>query len=128
MNRRLSNWLVSNLLSLLSLNVLACGYCLEDRIASVYDHVLVAKTKQLNQKMLYLIWDGPANRDEAMRRELISITSRLPGITKGSVRVSLEPATIGLAYQPLKISREQVEALLLQRLKSKRIVVSSLPE
>ena len=128
MNRRLSNWLVANLLSLLSLNVLACGYCLEDRIASVYDHVLVAKTKQLNQKMLYLIWDGPANRDEAMRRELISITSRLPGITKGSVRVSLEPATIGLAYQPLKISREQVEALLLQRLKSKKIVVSSLPE
>ena len=128
MNRRFSNWLVANLLGLVSLNVLACGYCLEDRIASVYDHVLVAKTKQLNQKMLYLIWDGPANRDEAMRHELISIASRLPGITKGSVRVSLEPATIGLAYQPLKISREQVEALLLQRLKPKRIVVSSLPE
>jgi len=128
MNRRFSNWLVANLLGLVSLNVLACGYCLEDRISSVYDHVLVAKTKQLNQKMLYLIWDGPANRDEAMRHELISIASRLPGITKGSVRVSLEPATIGLAYQPLKISREQVEALLLQRLKSKKIVVSSLPE
>ena len=128
MNRRFSNWLVANLLGLVSLNVLACGYCLEDRIASVYDHVLVAKTKQLNQKMLYLIWDGPANRDEAMRHELISIASRLPGITKGSVRVSLEPATIGLAYQRLKISREQVEALLLQRLKSKKIVVSSLPE
>jgi len=128
MNRRFSNWLVANLLGLVSLNVLACGYCLEDRIASVYDHVLVAKTKQLNQKMLYLIWDGPANRDEAMRHELIFITSRLPGITKGSVRVSLEPATIGLAYQPSKISREQVETLLLQKLNSKRIVVSSLPK
>lgn len=128
MNICLRKWLIVNLLSLASLSALACGHCLEDRIASVYDHVLVEKTKQLNQKMLYLIWDGPANRDEAMRRELISIASRLPGITKGSVRVSLESATIGLAYQPLKISREQVEALLLQKLKSKRIVVSSLPE
>ena len=128
MKRLLSHWITANLLLLLSFSALACGYCLQDRIASVYDHVLVAQTRQLNQKMLYLIWDGPANRDEAMRHELISIASRLPGITKGSVRVSLEPATIGLAYQPLKISREQVEALLLQRLKSKKIVVSSLPE
>ena len=128
MKRLLSHWITANLLLLLSFSALACGYCLQDRIASVYDHVLVAQTRQLNQKMLYLIWDGPANRDEAMRHELISIASRLPGITKGSVRVSLEPATIGLAYQPLKISREQVEALLLQRLMSKKIVVSSLPE
>jgi hypothetical protein len=128
MKRLLSHWITANLLLLLSFSALACGYCLQDRIASVYDHVLVAQTRQLNQKMLYLIWDGPGEHDEKTRRTLIGITSRIKGITKGSVRVSLEPPTIGLAYQPLSISSEQIETVLLQKLRAKKIVVSVLPE
>ena len=120
--------LLASFLFLLNWNVFACGYCLQDRIASVYDHVLVAKTKQLNQKMLYLVWDGPAARDETTKRHLIAIASRIQGVTKGSVRVALEPPTIGLAYQPSIISRERIEALFLQQLRSMNIVVSVLPE
>ena len=120
--------LLASFLFFLNWNVYACGYCLQDRIASVYDHVLVAKTKQLNQKMLYLVWDGPAARDETTKRHLIAIASRLQGVTKGSVRVALEPPTIGLAYQPSIISRERIETLLLQELHSMKIVVSVLPE
>jgi hypothetical protein len=128
MKRLLIHWITANLLFLLSLNALACGYCLQDRIASVYDHVLVTQTRQLNQKMLYLVWDGPADHDEKTRRTLIGITSQIKGVTKGSVRVSLEPPTIGLAYQPLSISSEQIETVLLQKLRAKKIVVSVLPE
>jgi hypothetical protein len=120
--------LLASFLFLLSSNVFACGYCLQDRIASVYDHVLVAKTKQLNQKMLYLVWDGPAARDESTKRHLIAIASRIQGVIKGSVRVALEPPTIGLAYQPSIISQERIETLLLQQLRSMNIVVSFLPE
>jgi len=128
MKRLLSHWITANLLLLLSFSALACGYCLQDRIASVYDHVLVTQTRQLNQKMLYLVWDGPAYHDEKTRRTLIEITSRIKGVTKGSVRISLEPPTIGLAYQPLSISSEQIETVLLQKLRAKKIVVSVLPE
>jgi hypothetical protein len=120
--------LLASFLFLLSSIVFACGYCLQDRIASVYDHVLVAKTKQLNQKMLYLVWDGPAARDKTTKRHLIAIASRIQGVTKGSVRVALEPPTIGLAYQPSIIFRERIEALFLQQLRSMNIVVSVLPE
>lgn len=128
MKRYFRRSLLASFLFLLSSNVFACGYCLQDRIASVYDHVLVAKTKQLNQKMLYLVWDGPAARDETTKRHLIAIASRIQGVTKGSVRVALEPPTIGLAYQPSIISRERIEALFLQQLRSMNIVVSVLPE
>ena len=128
MKRLLSHWATANFFFLLSFNVLACGYCLQDRIATVYDHVLVTQTKQLNQKMLYLVWDGPADHNEKTRRALIAITSRIKGVTKGSVRVSLEPPTIGLAFQPLSISSEQIETVLLQKLRAKKIVVSVLPE
>ena len=128
MKRCFRRSLLASFLFLLSWNAFACGYCLQDRFASVYDHVLVAKTKQLNQKMLYLVWDGPAARDETTKRHLIAIASRLQGVTKGSVRVALEPPTIGLAYQPSIISRERIETLLLQELHSMKIVVSVLPE
>ena len=128
MKRYFRRSLLASFLFLLSSNVFACGYCLQDRIASVYDHVLVAKTKQLNQKMLYLVWDGPAARDETTKRHLIAIASRIQGVTKGSVRVALEPPTIGLAYQPSIISRERIETLLMQQLRSMNIVVSVLPE
>ena len=120
--------LLASFLFLLNWNVFACGYCLQDRIASVYDHVLVAKTKQLNQKMLYLVWDGPAARDETTKRHLIAIASRIQGVTKGSVRVALEPPTMGLAYQPSIISRDLIESLLLKELRAMNIVVSVLPE
>jgi hypothetical protein len=128
MKRCFRRSLLASFLFLLSWNAFACGYCLQDRFASVNDHVLVAKTKQLNQKMLYLVWDGPAARDETTKRHLIAIASRLQGVTKGSVRVALEPPTIGLAYQPSIISRERIETLLLQELHSKKIVASVLPE
>ena len=128
MKRYFRRSLLASFLFLLSSNVFACGYCLQDRIASVYDHVLVAKTKQLNQKMLYLVWDGPAARDETTKHHLLAIVSRIHGVTKDSVRVALEPPTIGLAYQPLSISRERIETLLLQQLRSMNIVVSVLPE
>ncbi len=128
MKRCFRRSLLASFLFLLSWNAFACGYCLQDRIASVYDHVLVAKTKQLNQKMLYLVWEGPGARDETTKRHLIAIASRLQGVTKGSVRVALEPPTIGLAYQPSIISRERIETLLLQELHSMKIVVSVLPE
>ena len=120
--------LLASFLFFLNWNVYACGYCLQDRIASVYDHVLVAKTKQLNQKMLYLVWDGPAARDETTKRHLLAIVSRIRGVTKDSVRVALEPPTIGLAYQPSIISRDLIESLLLKELRAMNIVVSVLPE
>jgi len=128
MKKLLNHWITSCFLIPLSFNTLACGYCLQDRIASVYDHILVKQTKQLNQKMLYLVWDGPVDHDNKTRQTLIAMTSQIRGVTKGSVRVSLEPPTIALAYQPLNISSEKIENVLLQKLKAKQIVVSVLPE
>jgi hypothetical protein len=43
-------------------------------------------------------------------------------------KIALEPPTIGLAYQPSIISRERIETLLLQQLRSMKIVVTGLPE
>lgn len=112
----------------LSSQAQACGHCREDRIAAVYDHALVTRTTKLHQKMLYLAWDGPVIRNAAVRRQLRAAVARLPGVTPGSVRVSLQPATIALAYQPVKTSREKIEATLLKQLSSMQVMVTALPD
>jgi hypothetical protein len=49
-------------------------------------------------------------------------------VINGSVRVSLEPAAIALAYQPSSISREQLEARLLQQLARLQVTLTALPD
>jgi hypothetical protein len=107
---------------------MACGHCLEDRVASVYDHALVEQAKQHRQTMMYLTWDGPVGRDENTRKLLLAQAARVPGVVLGSVRVALEPATIGLAFNPTQTNRDAVEAALRQRLVKSHISASSLPD
>ena len=113
---------------LLSGQALGCGHCVQDRIAAVYDHALVKQTAKRHQKILYLAWDGPVTRDAVMHRKLINAVANVSGVINGSVRVSLEPAAIALAYQPSSISREQLEARLLQQLARLQVTLTALPD
>ena len=107
---------------------MACGHCLEDRIASVYDHALASRSAQQGQAMMYLTWDGPVAHDENTRKRLLEQTAQVPGVVHDSVRVALEPATIGLAFKPKQTNRDAVETALKQRLAKSHISASSLPD
>jgi len=63
-----------------------------------------------------------------MHRKLMNAVANVSGVINGSVRVSLEPAAIALAYQPSSISREQIETRLLQQLARLQVTVTALPE
>lgn len=110
----------------LPLAAIACGVCVEDRIAAVYDHALVTRTQQLKQKMLYLAWDGAVSRDVATRQRLLDVIGSVVGITLGSVRVSTEPASIALAFDPAKTTAEKIEATLQAKLSKFRMYVTPL--
>jgi len=106
---------------------LACGHCLEDRIAAVYDHALMAKTIALKQKMLYFAWDGPVSRDETTRQRILRQSALASGIAAQSVRVSIEPATMAMAYDPLKTSPKKIESALELILSKEKIFLMPLP-
>jgi hypothetical protein len=106
---------------------LACGHCLEDRIAAVYDHALMAKTIASKQKMLYFAWDGPVNRDETTRLRILRQSGFVSGITPQSVRVSIEPATMALAYDPLKTNPKRIESALELIFSKEKIFLILLP-
>jgi hypothetical protein len=106
---------------------LACGHCLEDRIAAVYDHALMEKTIASKQKMLYFAWDGPVNRDETTRLRILRLSGFVSGITPQSVRVSIEPATMALAYDPLKTNPKRIESALEVIFSKEKIFLTLLP-
>ena len=119
-------------MALLSLLVpmlaMACGPCEEDLVASVYDHNLVLRSHSLKQRIMYMAWDGPVARDDATARRLLQEASRAMGVTPGSVRVSVQPAALSVAFNPAKNNRAQIEASLQTRLAKMHVMVLPLPE
>ena len=119
-------------MALLSLLVpmlaMACGHCEEDLVASVYDHGLVLRSQSLKQRIMYMAWDGPVARDDATARRLLQEASRATGVTPGSVRVSIQPAAVSVAFNPAKNNRSQSAASLQTRLTKMHVMVLPLPE
>ena len=95
---------------------MACGYCVEDRIAAVYDHALLQRTQALKHEIIFFAWDGPLARSEASKQQMVVLGDTVPGIDKGSTRVSMEPAAMAVAFDPQRSSAQAVEAALQKKL------------
>ena len=95
---------------------LACGHCVEDRNASVYDHVLVQRTLASNHRIAYFAWDGPLARNPAARRQLLVRVEATAGVDQGSARVSMEPEAIAVAFDPRRSDATAIEAALRSKL------------
>jgi hypothetical protein len=113
---------------LLPMLAMACGHCEEDLVAAVYDHGLVLRSQSLKQRIMYMAWDGPVARDDATARRLLQEAARATGVTHGSVRVSVQPAALSVAFNPAKTNRAQIEASLQTRLAKMHVMVLPLPE
>jgi len=106
---------------------MACGHCLEDRVASVYDHALTSRSAQQGQTMMYLTWEGPIDRTAATRQWLIKAIGAVQGVVGHSVRVSMEPPTIALAFDPLHTRASDIEKAIQRKLATKGMTASALP-
>jgi len=106
----------------------ACGHCLEDRIASVYDHALVERSQRQGRKIMYLRWDGPVVRDAAMARTMAAAAAGVAGVKSADVRVALEPPTLAVPYDPWRMTAEALEQALGLRLRRMNITVDALPD
>ena len=105
---------------------IACGYCVEDRIAAVYDHALLQRTLASKHQMTFFAWDGPITRSEAMRQKMLALGEATAGVDKGSTRVSMEPAALAVAFDPQRSSIQGVQAGLQKALGPIRLSVTLL--
>ena len=74
---------------------LACGYCVEDKIAAVYDHAAVRQAAAQKHTVVYFAIDG-AIRDPAS--SLKAIIERTKGVEKGSAHVSVEAGALAVTF------------------------------
>jgi len=101
---------------LASSQALACGVCVEDKIAAVYDHAAVHQALAAKRTVVYFHIDGKLVADERTKRSISSIARATPGVDAASVRVSCELASMALAFDARRTSLVKVQDSLEQRL------------
>ena len=80
----------------------ACGICIEDRVAAVYDQPTVDRAVGRHQEVVFFALNGSLEATPATRRAVTAALERA-GI-RGTVHVSLESATASVAFDPKRAS------------------------
>jgi hypothetical protein len=102
------------LLVLFANGALACGYCVEDKIAAVYDHAALTQARAQKHVTVYFAIDG-AIRDSAP--SLKKIVEGTKGVEKGSARVSVEAQALAVSFDPRRTALPAVQSGLEKTLK-----------
>ena len=99
----------------------ACGVCVEDKMAAVYDHTVV--TLALNQKhhVAFFHVDGNLVAGEATKHALEKAADDSPSADKGSVRISVESASLSVAFDPRRTTMAALQKDLERRLAAKKL-------
>ena len=95
---------------------LACGYCVEDKIAAVYDHAAVTRAIEEKHTIVFFAIDGPLKPGDATRGKIQAIARSAQGVDRDSVRVSVDLATLAVAFDPRRANLAAVQGALDRRL------------
>ena len=104
------------LASLFCPTALACGVCVEDKIAAVYDHAAMQKAFAAKRTVVFFHIDGKLIVNERSKRAISDIARATPGVDAASVRVSCELASLALAFDGRRTNVVKVQENLEKRL------------
>lgn len=91
---------------------LACGYCIEDKIASVYDQAAINRALSQKHLVVFFALDGPLTVTSMEKKILESLATSVPGVDPGSAKVSLDTAALSLSINTSEKSLASVERAL----------------
>jgi len=106
--------------------VLACGYCVEDRIAAAYDHSVIVRSLERKHEVAFLAIEGPVAASPAFRREIRDALESLGGIDRGTARISPDAASLSFAYDPARRKLGPIIGALEKKLAPKGLRISLL--
>ena len=104
-------------------NAFACGFCIEDKIAAVYDHAVATRAVAQRHQVAFFAVEGNIPPGEGSRRALEVIAESLVGVDKGSARVSVESASLSVAFDPARVPAEDLEIKVGRKLAGKGLTV-----
>jgi hypothetical protein len=105
---------------------LACGFCIEDKIAAVYDHAVVTRAIAQKHQVVFFAVEGNIPPGEGSRRTLAAIVESVVGVDKGSARVSVESASLSVAFDPVHAPFAGIERALSRKLAARGLSVGIL--
>lgn len=104
----------------------ACGYCVEDKIAAVYDHTVITQALANKHQVAFFALEGNFAGTAEERRMIEHIAHRTYGVDMGSAHASPENAALSVAFNPARVSLLSVQHSLRVELGRKKIGVSPL--
>lgn len=78
---------------------LACGTCVEDKIAATYDWDVVQQASARRHVVVFAAVEAPADS-----RALAKAAARVPGVDRASVRTASSPRALSFALDPRRAS------------------------
>jgi hypothetical protein len=106
-------WLLILALAAPSLAI-ACGVCIEDKIAATYDHAILTKAKAKNQIVVFGAIEG-GNAAQAGAR-IATTASGIKGVQRGTTLTSAEPPAFSFVLDPRAQKPEAAIAELQRRI------------
>jgi hypothetical protein len=100
--------------SALPVAALACGVCVEDKVAATYDHAVVARAIADRRVVVFAAITGQAD-GRTLAAVARRATSGVPGVERGSVRVAVDPIAISFALDPRVSTAERALAAIERR-------------
>ena len=104
----------------LSQQAFACGICVEDKMAAVYDHATVTRALAQKHQVAFFHIDGALLPGAATRRELEALSNGASGVDKGTARASVESASLSVAFDPQRTTVASLQAALERRLAARK--------
>jgi len=94
----------------------ACGVCVEDKVAAVYDHAAVTRALEAKSTVVFFAIDGTIPPGAAALRKIAALAASAPGVEKESVRISRDTASLAVAFDPRRGNLANVQESLDRRL------------
>jgi hypothetical protein len=99
----------------------ACGHCVEDKIAAVYDHAVVTQALKMKHQVLFFAVDGPLPNTEAELQTLQRAVASVYGVDTNSTRISTAAASLSVAIDPRHITIPMIERSLKMKLAQRKL-------
>lgn len=94
----------------------ACGHCVEDKVAAVYDHGVVTQARLQKHNVAFFAIAGPLVNNDAQKRSIEEIVKSLKGVDRNSIHVSLALAALSFSFDPRRSSFASAQAAIEKKL------------
>ena len=94
----------------------ACGVCVEDKIAAVYNHAAITRALQARHAIVFFAIEGVLPPGVAGLQKVAATAASVPGVDKKGVRISRHAASLAIEYDPQRADLAVVQKALDGRL------------